>query len=233
MPVTNMKEQFRRWQERTRRPSLTALLVVEVLLICVAVPLRVNDLIPGAILTMMIALFLFASFFVALQSRLAMVTFAATAILSQIIAVIHGAYSSTLTAWLNAGARHAGICAVSWVIAKMVFGPGRITVHRIEAAIVLYLNIALLFFTTYLFVLAVIPDAFSGLTFEPDYSHLASDLLYFSFATMLSLGYQGIMPVGPLARALVGIESLIGLLYPAALLIWFLMLHMKQNDARP
>jgi hypothetical protein len=229
VPAKNIKEQFKRWQKRTLEPGLTALLIVEILLFFVALPLEANNHIPSVILTMMVGLFLIASFIVALQSRLAIAAFAAAAILSQ----IYSTHYSTLTAWFDAGARHTAICAVSWVIAKMVFGSGRVSIHRIEAAIVLYLNIALLFFTTYQFVLTVFPDAFLGLTLKLGQSQVTSDLLYFSFATMMSTGYAGITPVSALARNLVGIQSLIGLLYPAVLLIWFVMLQTKQSDSLP
>jgi hypothetical protein len=227
-----MKERFRRWQERTYEPSLTALLIVEVLLIFVAIPLSTKDLVPSAVVTLMVALFLIASFLVASRSRVAMVIFAASVILAQTAALVHSKHSSPLTAWFDAGARHTAICAVSWVILRVVFAPGPITVHRIEAAVVLYLNIALFFFTTYRFVLMLAPDAFSGLTVGEDHSPSASDLLYFSFVALISTSYHAITPTTPLARGLVKMESLIGLLYLAALLAWFITLQLKQRRSR-
>jgi hypothetical protein len=170
MSIQVMTERFKRWQERTLKPSLTALLIVEVLLIFVAIPLDAKNLIPSAILTLMVALFLIASSLVALQSRVAMLVFAVSVIAAQIAGTIHGRHSSPLTAWLDAGAQHTAICAVSWIIMKAVFGPGRLTVFRIEAAIVLYLNIALFFFSAYRLVARLVPDAFSGLTVGVEYS---------------------------------------------------------------
>jgi hypothetical protein len=112
-----------------------------------------------------------------------------------------------------------------------VFGPGRLTVFRIEAAIVLYLNIGLFFFTAYRLVARLTPDAFSGLTSEAEYSKSAADLLYFSFAVLISANYDAITPATPLAHGLVKMESLVGLLYPAALIAWFITLQLKQRRA--
>jgi hypothetical protein len=213
-----------------REPILTALLIVEVLLIFVALPLEANDQLPSILLAVVVILFLITSLLVAIQSRVAMTIFAAAAILSLLTKFIHETHYSMLTAWFDVGARHTAICAVSWVIVKIVFGPGRLSVHRIEAAIVVYLNIGLFFFTTYRFLLTVEHDAFS---LTSDRSHLISDLLFFSFATMVSTGYAGITPVSTLARSLVAIQSLLGLFYPALLLIRFFTLHPKQSDPSP
>src|ERR1700744_263587 len=49
-------------------------------------------------------------------------------------------------AWLIAG------LALSVVVARAVFGPGRITYHRVVGAILLYLNIGLIFVALYGFV---------------------------------------------------------------------------------
>jgi hypothetical protein len=227
-----MKERLKRWQERTREPSLRALLIVEVLLILVAIPLGAKDLVPSAVVTLMLALFLSASFLVAARSRVAMVIFAASVVLAQTAALAHSKHWSPLTAWFDAGARHTAICAVSWVILRVVFAPGPITVHRIEAAVVLYLNIALFFFTTYRFVLILAPDAFSYLTIGEHHSPSASDLLYFSLAALIGTSYPAITPTTPLAHGLVKMESLICLLYLAALLAWFIILQLKQRRSR-
>jgi hypothetical protein len=216
--------------ERTRDASLSALLIVEILLIFVVLPLEANDRVPAAVLTIAVTLFLITSFLVTLQSRSALIIFATSGVLSQFISLLHDEHFSTITAWFDVGARHTAICAVSWVIARMVFGSGQVTVHRIEAAIVLFLNIGLLFFTTYRFVLSIAPEAFSGRIYKLDRFHF--DLLYFSLATMIGIDYRGITPVGSIARALVGIESLIGLLYPVIVLIRFFTLQMKQKSSR-
>jgi len=47
---------------------------------------------------------------------------------------------------------------------------------------------------------------------------MPSDLIYFSFVTLTTLGYGDIVPVDPVARSLSNIEAILGQLYPATLL---------------
>jgi hypothetical protein len=227
-----VKKCFLRWQERTREPSLTALLIVEVALIFVVVPLVAFGLAPFGLLTVMIVLFAMAGIVVASQSRTAMIVLAASIALNQVAMFFEKAHPSALAQWLGGGASHAAICAVSWVIVKAVFGPGRVTAYRIQAAMVLYLNLALFFFTLYRFMMALVPDAFLGIRYETNNSLPAVDLLYFSFVVLTHASYVDITPLRPIVRSLVTLESVIGLLYPALLLIRFVSLEIEHWTRR-
>jgi hypothetical protein len=112
------------------------------------------------------------------------------------------------------------------VVARAVFGGGRITYHRIVGAILLYLLIAVAFATLFAFVGLSIPDSFKGIAFEDD-AALASSLFYLSFVTLTSTGYGDILPVHPLARSLCNIESIIGQLYPATILARLVTLESR------
>jgi hypothetical protein len=115
------------------------------------------------------------------------------------------------TAWLLIA------LVIIWTVARAVFGPGRITYHRIVGAILLYLTIGLVFVALYTMVGAYSPNAFTGMTVAAHVS-LPSDLVYFSFTTLTTLGYGDIMPVHPIARSLSNVEAIIGQVYPATLL---------------
>jgi hypothetical protein len=115
------------------------------------------------------------------------------------------------TAWLLIA------LVIIWTVARAVFGPGRITYHRIVGAILLYLTIGLVFVALYTMVGAYSPNAFTGMTVTAHVS-LPSDLVYFSFTTLTTLGYGDIMPVHPIARSLSNVEAIIGQVYPATLL---------------
>jgi len=111
------------------------------------------------------------------------------------------------------------------LVARAVFGGGRITYHRIVGAILLYLLIAVVFATLFAFVGLTIPDAFKGIAFEDD-SALASSLFYLSFVTLTSTGYGDIVPMHPVARSLCNVESIIGQLYPATILARLVTLEL-------
>jgi hypothetical protein len=121
-----------------------------------------------------------------------------------------------------------------WAVSRAVFGPGRVTYHRVIGAILLYLTLGLTFVAAYTFVGLLAPDAFTGLTVT-DSPGLASDLIYFSFVTLTTIGYGDVLPVHPVARSLCNIEGIIGQLYPATLLARLVTLeleHRRNNGPR-
>ncbi|HEY7229007.1 MAG TPA: ion channel [Pseudolabrys sp.] len=115
------------------------------------------------------------------------------------------------------------------VVAQAVFRRGRITYHRIIGAILLYLLIAVMFATLFVFVGLSVPDSFKGITFE-DSPALANQIFYLSFVTLTSTGYGDIVPVHPIARSLCNLESVVGQLYPATLLARLVTLELRQRS---
>jgi len=113
-----------------------------------------------------------------------------------------------------------------YVVARAVFSGGRVNYHRIIGAILVYLSIALTFVALYSFVGLLVPDAFSGMTFE-DNPALASKVLYFSFVTLTSTGYGDVFPLHPVARSLCNLETIVGQLYPATLLARLVSLEIE------
>jgi hypothetical protein len=76
------------------------------------------------------------------------------------------------------------------------------------------------------------PDAFRGLaTAGAGHAEMVTDLFYFSFVTLTTLGYGDIAPVSPLARSLATLEALTGTLF-LAVLIALLMGKYAARDAR-
>jgi hypothetical protein len=114
------------------------------------------------------------------------------------------------------------------VVAQAVFRRGRVNYHRVVGAILLYLLIAVVFGTLYVFVGLSNPDAFKGMTFE-DSPALANSVFYLSFVTLTSTGYGDVVPLHPIARSLCNLESVIGQLYPATLLARLVTLELRQN----
>jgi voltage-gated potassium channel Kch len=78
----------------------------------------------------------------------------------------------------------------------------------------------------------VVPNAFNGLAPLRDNLAVASNLIYFSFVTLTTVGYGDIIPVHPFARALTNIEAVIGQLYPATLLARLVTLEIESRHRR-
>jgi hypothetical protein len=218
MSIKAAIERYRKWQEPLREPGLTALLVLQVALIFGAIPLAGMGVAPLATLPVMFALLVIAILVVTSRSHAVAAAVLISVVISLLGNVVRQEHPSVLTDWLSAGGRLLLILALSWVIARAVFGPGRVTLHRVQGAIVLYLNCALFFFTIYRLIVVLDPDAFAGLSQAPEESGSGAGLLYFSFSTLTTAGFGDISPVNPMARSMANLESIIGQLYPATLL---------------
>ena len=126
-------------------------------------------------------------------------------------------------AWLIAG------LALSVVVARAVFGPGRITYHRVVGAVLLYLIIGLIFVALYGFVTLSTPLALTNLPpLHGDFA-VSGNLIYFSFVTLTTTGYGDIAPLHPFARSLANVEAIVGQIYPATLLARLVTLELAHE----
>ena len=113
--------------------------------------------------------------------------------------------------------------AVAWTVAHAAFDNGRISIHRIMGAVILYLYIGLIFAGVYRLAAMYLHPGFNGL---PDQRRgTLSGLLYFSLSTLTTSGYGDITPVHPFLRSLANLEAVIGQLYPATFLARLVTLH--------
>ena len=229
MSIKTLYRRYRRFQERSREPGLTALLIVQVLLIFLAIPLGGMGVIPELVVPVMFALLVAATLVVTSRSHFASGVVLVAVILSPAGAFVHAEDPNLLTVWLSAGGRLLAIAAVSYVIAKAVFASGRVTLHRVQGAVVLYMNFALFFFTIFRLMNVLLPDAFKGLPQSGAEFGSGAALLYYSFTTLTTVGFGDIVPVHPLVRGLSNLESVIGQLYPATLLARLVSLELEHR----
>jgi hypothetical protein len=220
---------FLRWQERTREPGLTALLFIEGTLIFLVIPLSGMGLLPGFILPSMFVLFVLSTLVVTSRSHLAAFLVFIAVLLSPISSIIHAEDPTQLTEWLDAGGRLVAIGILSFVIARAIFGEGRVSWHRVQGAVVLYFNFALFFFTIYRLIEVLSPGSFHGLPPTGAEHGSGAALLYFSFSTLTTVGYGDITPLHPMARDIANLESVLGQLYPATLLARLVSLEIEHR----
>jgi voltage-gated potassium channel Kch len=99
---------------------------------------------------------------------------------------------------------------VTGLIARHVFGPGRVTAHRLRGAVLVYLNVAQLFAIAYGLIATHAPGAIvlaDGHVFATEAGERTAALTYFSLVTITTSGYGDIVPLHPLARSLANLES--------------------------
>ncbi|MBS0639236.1 MAG: ion channel [Acetobacteraceae bacterium] len=213
-------------RERLRDWSLTVLLGVQLVLIFGLGPawafgLPVSHSFVGSIFLIVVFVVIVAapSFWPMLVIIIALAFDATSAVLLRMPP------SGPFTYWMNAIGALLSITGLSWVVISMVFSPGPMDRHRIVGAIVLYLNIALAFGVLYRLGAELSPGAFRGLPPLADVRETSGHMMYFSMATLTTVGYGDIVPVHPLVRSLSNLEALIGQLYPAIILARVMTLY--------
>lgn len=119
---------------------------------------------------------------------------------------------------------------VATIVAVAAFRPGRVTVHRILGAVILYLYVALIFASIYRTGALIFHPSFSGL--PADQRGRFAGFLYFSLGALTTSGTDQLAPVHPIMRSLASFESVIGQLYPATLLARLVTLHAAGGERR-
>lgn len=223
---------FRDLQARLRDPLLTALTAMMFILLFVIGPLQAAGLPAAHYFGIIFALVLIAAVYVVSGSRLALAATSVALILSIVTSVLRVRRPTVLDIDLDAiGWLVAGI-TLAIVVARAVFAPGQITLHRILGAVLLYLDVGLIFAALYCLVAVSKTSAFSGLPSLRDDLSASGNFVYFSFVTLTSVGYGDVAPVHPIARALANVEAIIGQLYPATLLARLVTLELA-NRGKP
>lgn len=122
---------------------------------------------------------------------------------------------------------------VTALVARHVFGPGRVTAHRVQGAILIYLNVAALFAIAYSALESHVPGAIvhtAGGVLASTMGARIAELTYFSIATITTTGYGDLAPVHFVARSLANLEAVFGQLFPATLLARLVALHLAHGN---
>lgn len=99
-----------------------------------------------------------------------------------------------------------------------VFEPGPVNLHRIIGSVVVYMLLANLWGIVYLFVFNQIDGSFQLAESQFKINSELASFMYFSYITITSTGFGEILPLHPIARSLVQMQALIGILYPVILI---------------
>ena len=216
-------------QERYSDPLLTALTVMLTILLFVVGPMQAmgiaaaHDFGIAFGLVLVVAVFVVSGSTIALAAVLVAVGCIAAATIARLNHPSETDILLDATAWLIAGV------TLIVVVARAVFAPGQINFHRVIGAVLLYLSIGLVFVALFCFVAVFEPKAFTGIGPLRDNLSVASNLIYFSFVTLTSVGYGDITPLHPYARGLSNVEAIIGQLYPATLLARLVTLELEDR----
>ena len=159
-------DDFRRLKERLGDPLLTVLTILFALMLFVIAPLHAAGIVPSADLGLAVGMVVIGTVLFAYGFSTCRFRFAGGAGTCCRRVCVRHQHRSPIDLYLDASAWILFGLALSWVVGKAVFAPGRITYHRVMGAILLYLTIGLTFVALYTFLGLLIPDAFSGMSLK-------------------------------------------------------------------
>jgi ion channel len=216
-------------RERWGDSLLTVLTALILVMMFVVAPLQALGLFEFQVFELLLAIFLVGGVFLMSGSALAVGAMLVALAMIVVGAILRIRSPSILDLNLFAGSWLIVGVTMAVTVARATFAPGRVTYHRVIGAVLLYLTVAVIFAALYTFMGTLVPKAFTGMKVE-DSPTLASQLIYFSFATMTTTGYGDVAPVHPIARSLCNLEAIFGQLYPATLLARLVTLELAHRD---
>lgn len=117
-------------------------------------------------------------------------------------------------------------------IVRQIIFTGSIDTNKVVGSVALFLLLGLMWALLYLLVLEFAPESFTGITQKP-WSDNFSQVTYFSFVTLTTLGYGDISPISPVAQVIVYLEAIAGVFYMAivvASLVGASQSNQEKND---
>ncbi|ODS00274.1 hypothetical protein AUC68_01100 [Methyloceanibacter methanicus] len=223
-----MTQRLKDLRERWQDPLLTLLTILLATLMFVLAPLRAEH-VPGIQEVGFTLVAVVTGAVLIISGRRLAICALLIAIFLAAVAAVHRLYQpSMLDVYLDASAWLLVSLALILEVGRAVFGPGRVTYHRVMGAVLLYLAMGLAFTALFTLIGAASDTAFSGFVVK-DSTSLADVMIYFSFGALTGIGSGDITALHPIARSLVLVEAMIGQLYPATLLARIVTLEIEDR----
>ncbi len=115
------------------------------------------------------------------------------------------------------------------IVGRELFRQRKVATNMILGAIVVYLLMAVAFAYLYEILELFQPGSFSGIPDGATPQQLGDALIYFSLASLTTMGYGDIVPVSSLARPVAVIEGVFGTLYIAVMIARLVGLHIANG----
>ncbi|WP_201979631.1 potassium channel family protein [Hymenobacter rubidus] len=217
-PLLRCLARFNAWQDAVHDPALSVLLGVQALFIFVVGPLVSTGALPKGMLEFCQLLMQLVAFFVLPRHSRVRKLVLLTAL------PIVGLEMMKTGVLAGLVLRMLATLAITVLVAQAVFRARTVTQHQLLGAVVVYLNLALLFMGIFAALRHAVPGAFLTLNHQP---LQPGELLYFSLTTLTSTGYGDLLPVHALARSMANLEAVTGQLFLGTFLARVVTLHGK------
>ena len=150
-----------------------------------------------------------------LHSQISSAMVVAIAIALRWLATLQG--SAQLYLWDKIASLAATLVFLALVLWQ-VYKESPVTAHKIRGSVAAYLLMAIVFAFSYNIIELLHPGAFSSAPGNRLQVYQVNEFLYFSIATLTTVGFGDITAIHPFARSLVMLESIIGVLCPIILI---------------
>jgi hypothetical protein len=115
-------------------------------------------------------------------------------------------------------------------VVSQIFANGKITAYKIAGSVAVYVLLGQLWASLYLTLYIIDPNSFTygGVLIQRD--EALTQLSYFSFVTITTIGYGDIIALNPVARILTMMEGLLGQLFPAIFIAKLVSLQLQDSQ---
>jgi hypothetical protein len=118
-----------------------------------------------------------------------------------------------------------------WSAYKQILFEGNVDSNKMIGSLSLYLLLGLIWTILYLLLIQLDPTAFSGIE-AGNWKQNFSQVAYYSFVTLTTLGYGDILPVNKVAQFFVYMEAIVGVFYMAIIVSSLISLRLASLDKK-
>ena len=114
---------------------------------------------------------------------------------------------------------------------RQILFEGKVDGNKIIGSLSLYLLLGLGWTVIYLFIFELDPTAFMGIE-SGNWKQNFSQMAYYSFVTLTTLGYGDMLPVNKVAQFFVYMEAIIGVFYMAIIVSSLISLRLAALEKK-
>jgi len=148
-----------------------------------------------------------------------------------ILSVFARVFSFSYIAYLNLTILLFFFIGSFWTAYKQILFEGKVDGNKMIGSLSLYLLLGLIWTTFYLILIQLDPTAFTGIE-SGNWKQNFSQVAYYSFVTLTTLGYGDILPVNRVAQFFVYMEAIVGVFYMAIIVSSLISLRLASLDKK-
>jgi Ion channel len=212
--------------------GLTLVSISLAILVFVIFPLRQAGLSGRFFIDVVMVTLMVSGALVMNQSRLLTAIIVGIVVLGACILWISRLYPSLLLERTNSAFAVLVFLLYIRIVLLVMFRQGPVSWSRIQGGICAYLLIGMAWASAFALVEQIRPGSFRFISQPENIDELSSKLIYFSFATLTTVGFGDVLAIAPFARSLAIAEAIVGQLFPAILIGALVAMAMRPR-AKP